>query len=305
VVFFAKVMLSHHAVRRALSGSAAGVANTLTTLRKDIEIPYALRAGEIVHVSEVPRGLDCGCVCARCRDVLVARKGDFREHHFAHYSNSDCSGAAESLLHRLAKELLLNAKSIALPAYSYRAKSKRFGAPVSITREIFAANRVCISSVAVEQSLGPNVPDLLLRSDEKDLILEIAVSHRVDRAKLRHIRRMKIPALELSLKAEDVLLARAELLQRLIEETSIKSWLFHPAQRSVEAEWVKARRKRPRQPRAVISRIDAEAAGLRSRRWENSNWRRQNEWAEQFNRKYGRHPSLEEIQAFERNKRWR
>jgi hypothetical protein len=274
-------------------------------IRKYIEIPYALRSGAIVHVSEVDRGLDCGCVCARCGDNLVARKGTSRQHHFAHHCDSDCSGAAESLLHRLAKELLSNAKSLALPAYIYRANSKRFGLPVSITREIFAASRVCIGSVAVEQSLGSIVPDLLFRSDERDLILEIAVSHRVDRAKLRQIRRMQIPALELSLKAEDVLLARAELLQRLIEETSIKSWPFHPAQCSVEAEWVKARRKRPRQPRAVISRIDAEAARLRSRRWENSNWRRQNEWAEQFNRKHGRYPSLEENQAFERNKRWR
>jgi hypothetical protein len=169
-------------------------------LRKDIEILHALRAGAIVHVSEVARGLDCGCVCARCGDALVARKGAYREHHFAHYRDSDCSGVAESLLHRLAKELLSNAKVLALPSSIYRAKSKpRFGVPVSIEREILAASRVCISSVAVEQSLGSIVPDLPLRSDEGDLILEIAVSHRVDRAKLRHIRRMNIPTLELSL----------------------------------------------------------------------------------------------------------
>jgi hypothetical protein len=55
-----------------------------------------------------------------------------------------------------------------------------------------------------------------------------------------------------------------ELLRRLIEDTSIKSWLFHPAQRLIEAEWVKARRKRPRPPRTVISRIDAAAPKLRS-----------------------------------------
>jgi hypothetical protein len=274
-------------------------------LRKDIEIPYALRAGAIVHVSEVPRGLDCSCVCGRCGDALVARKGASRQHHFAHHRDSDCSGAAESLLHLLAKELLSNAKSLALPAYIYRAKSKpRFGKPpVSIEREILTARRVCISSVAVEQSLGPIVPDLLLRSDDRELILEIAVSHRVDRAKLRHIRRMNIPALELSLTAEDVLLSRAELLQRLIEETSIKSWLFHPAQRSAEADWVKARRKHPRQRRTVNSRVDAAAAKLRSSKQGNSNWRSHNEWAEQFNRKHGRYPTLEEIQVFDKN--WR
>src|ERR1700678_3272842 len=107
----------------------------------DIEIPYALKAGVIVHISEVDRGLDCGCVCACCGDDLVARKGVSRQHHFAHSRNSNCSGADESLLHRLAKELLSNAKSLALPACIYRAKSKRFGAPVSIEREIVGASR--------------------------------------------------------------------------------------------------------------------------------------------------------------------
>jgi hypothetical protein len=276
-------------------------------LRKDIEISYALRAGVIVHVSEVERGLDCGCVCARCGDALVARKGPSRQHHFAHYRDSDCPGAAESLLHRLAKELLSNAKFLALPGYIFRAKSKpRFGRPpVSIEREILAARRLAINSVAVEQPLGPMVPDLLLRSDEVDLILEIAVSHRVDRAKLRHIRRMNIPAIELSLTAEDLLLSRSELFKRLVEELSIKSWLFHPAQRSAEVEWVKARRKRPQQYHPASSRVDAAVAKLRSLRREKSNWYKYNEWAEDFNRKHGRYPNLEENQTFERSKRWR
>jgi hypothetical protein len=279
-------------------------------LRKDIEIPYALRAGVIVHVSEVDRGLDCGCVCARCGEDLVARKGASRQHHFAHYRESDCAGAVESLLHRLAKELLSNTKSLALPAYMFRAKSRpRFGRPtVSIEREILAASRVSIGSVAVEQLLGPIVPDLLLRSVEGDLILEIAVSHRVDKAKLRHIRRMNIPAIELSLMAEDVLLSRAELLKRLIEDTSIKSWLFHPAQRPAEADWVKARRRHPRRFQTVnhaeiwTNRIDSAAAKLRSRTLANPEWRKYNDFAEQFFRKHGRYPTIGEIQAFEPKK---
>jgi hypothetical protein len=277
-------------------------------LRKDIEIPYALRAGVIVHVSEVDRGLECGCVCARCGDALVARKGTSRQHHFAHYRDSDCSGAAESLLHRLAKELLSNAKSLALPAYIFRAKSKpRFGrSAVSIEQPVRAASRLSITSVAVEQSLGPIVPDLLLRSDEGNLILEIAVSHRVDRAKSRHIRRMNIPALELSLKAEDILLPRAELLKRLIDDTSIKSWPFHPAQRPAETDWVKARRRQPRRfqtgNRAEIwtNPVDLAAARIRSRKLANAEWRKYNDFAEQFFRKHGRYPSLGEIQAFAR-----
>jgi hypothetical protein len=281
----------------------------LKAMRNHIEVPYALKGGAVVHVSQVARGLDCDCICFRCGGDLVARKGVRREHHFAHYGDSDCLGAAESLLHRLAKDLLSNATSVALPSYIYRENSRRFGIPISIEREILAASRVCVSGVAVEQSLGRVVPDLLLRSDEGNLILEIAVSHRVDKGKLRHIRRMNIPALELSLTAEDAWLSPAELLQRLVEDTSIKSWLFHPAQRSAEAEWVKARRRHPRPSHTVIhaaiptNRIDAAAAKLRSRKLVNRKWRKYNDWAEQFNRKHGRYPSIEENQAFARNRR--
>ncbi len=276
--------------------------------RRDIEIPYALRAGTIVHVSEVPRGLACGCVCARCGAALVARKGARREHHFAHLRDSDCSGAAESLLHRLAKELLSNAKTLALPPYIYRANRKsRSGVPVSIEQEIFAATHMCISSVAVEQSLGPIVPDLLLRSGEEVLILEIAVSHRVDRAKLRHIRRMNFRALELRLTAEDLFLSRTALSQRLVEDTSIKSWLFHPAQRSVEAEWVKARRRMvvDARTRAANYRVLSAGKRVQPRHEGNADWRRVNDWAEQFFRKHRRYPTTEETRAFEQNKRRR
>ena len=277
--------------------------------RRDIEIPYALRAGRVVHVSEVPRGLPCGCVCGRCGAALVARQGAHREHHFAHFRESDCLGAAESLLHLLTKELLSNATTLALPAYIYRARCKsRFGVPVSIEREIFAATRTSISSVAVEQSLGHIVPDLLLRSGEKDLILEIAVSHPVDRAKLRRIRRMNIPAVELSLTSADLLLSRAALLERLVEDTSIKSWLFHPDQRSVDSEWVAIRRRIGVNAlaRAVSYRVESAGKRLQPRKQDsNSGWRRGNDWAEWFFRKRGRYPTIAEIQAFERRKRRR
>jgi hypothetical protein len=276
---------------------------------KGIEIPYAVRAGKIVHVSEVARGLNCGCVCLRCGSELVARLGALREHHFAHFRESDCPGAAESLLHLLTKELLSNATTLALPAYIYRARCKsRFGLPVSIEREIFAATRMSVSTVAVEQSLGHIVPDLLLRSGEKDLILEIAVSHPVDRAKLRRIRQMNIPAVELSLTSADLLLSRAALLERLVEDTSIKSWLFHPDQRSVDSEWVAARRRigLNASARAVSYRVESAGKRLQPRKQDsNSGWRSVNDWAEWFFRKHGRYPAIREIQAFEQRKRRR
>ena len=44
--------------------------------------------GKMVHVDDVPRGLACGCVCPCCREKLLARHGDIKEHGFAHHSDN-------------------------------------------------------------------------------------------------------------------------------------------------------------------------------------------------------------------------
>lgn len=51
---------------------------------------YALKDGELIHISEADRGLACGCRCPACGEMLVARKGPVKVHHFAHYSSQGC-----------------------------------------------------------------------------------------------------------------------------------------------------------------------------------------------------------------------
>ena len=75
------------------------------------KIDYAIDAsGKLVHVDDVPTGQKCGCHCPCCNERLEAKNaGEKREHHFAHASGSDCSGAYESMLHLLAKEKVMSA----------------------------------------------------------------------------------------------------------------------------------------------------------------------------------------------------
>ncbi len=72
--------------------------------KREIKIPYAERDGELVHVSAVDRGLDCGCICPVCKEPVVARKGEVKRHHFAHYAGGMCD--PEGVLHFMGKELL-------------------------------------------------------------------------------------------------------------------------------------------------------------------------------------------------------
>lgn len=55
-----------------------------------LNLTYAQKNEKLVHVSEVERGLKCGCVCPACGEVLIARKGNKVVHHFAHKSTIEC-----------------------------------------------------------------------------------------------------------------------------------------------------------------------------------------------------------------------
>jgi len=69
-----------------------------------VKIPYAERQGQMVHVSQVERGLDCDCVCPVCKERVLARKGEEVRHHFAHHRRGHCS--PETVLHQVGKKLL-------------------------------------------------------------------------------------------------------------------------------------------------------------------------------------------------------
>lgn len=81
--------------------------------------------GKIVGIDEVEKGLACNCVCPHCGDVLEARKGKVRVHHFAHYGKEETSFCSESALHLASKEVLKEAREIALPALKISANAYR------------------------------------------------------------------------------------------------------------------------------------------------------------------------------------
>ena len=76
--------------------------------------------GKMVHVDSVPNGSKCKCVCPHCKENLIARHGNIREHGFAHHS--DNRGANLDIcymviLYKLAEHILLTKKRIHLPSY--------------------------------------------------------------------------------------------------------------------------------------------------------------------------------------------
>ena len=97
-------------------------------LKQKPYLTYALDTnGKLVHVDCVPRGLACKCLCPHCKSELVAKNGGNRKvHHFAHVNGSDCVGAIESALHKMAKDILQEHKLIMLPSVKQGGKGKQF-----------------------------------------------------------------------------------------------------------------------------------------------------------------------------------
>lgn len=266
---------------------------------------YGLRDGRLVHVSEVPRGLACGCACPACGAALLARKGKVRVHHFAHSNSAICQGAAETVLHLLAKELFLELDTFEIPPYHFKKRRMlKTGDEVVHEEQLLKGGTVRIDRVVLEANKGAFTPDVEIISGPKTLMVEIAVTHKVDDAKLKRIRRHDVPALEIRLSVDDALLSRDEFRERLQNGLKDKHWLFHPKQRGAERRFLEKYRARVRTRNtqggygrrgasSSTARRQSRGAVSQSMR-STADWGTYDRLGEQFRQKYGRYPSLEE-----------
>lgn len=146
------------------------------------------KEGNLVPVDEVPNGNDCGCVCPHCKGALCAKNGGDSEkmiHHFAHLSGADCVGAVESALHLMAKEILLETKSVYLP----NRNDERNG-------DVVHFDRVEVEFYDKDTQLRP---DCIGYYDEKSLWVEFKRTHAVDTKKRGKIISAHIDCVEIDL----------------------------------------------------------------------------------------------------------
>lgn len=152
----------------------------------------------LVHVKEVERGLACQCRCVVCNEPLIARQGEVRHHHFAHASNREpCESNHESLLHRYAKQLIVDAMGLVVPITP--AVAHFFGWE---SRESDKTLLQAILPASAEVAIGAIRPDILLvTTDGVQVAVEIAYSSFCDLVKVAEFQRLGLPALEIDLSA--------------------------------------------------------------------------------------------------------
>jgi hypothetical protein len=156
--------------------------------------------GKMVSIDEAKNGKNCNCICAECRETLIARQGENNQWHFAHLSGKTCTGAIETALHRLAKQIVAENNWIRLPDGKIFNYSER-------------------KQEAIVQGLRA---DVLISNEAETILVEIFVTHKIKTSKEQVIIFNNLKVLEIDLSDIDRNISKIELKQILIDQGSRK-----------------------------------------------------------------------------------
>lgn len=174
-------------------------------MAEKLNLVYALHDNELVHISDVARGLKCGCKCPACDGTLVARKGMIKAHHFAHYNSENCAYGYETSLHMAAKDILLHAGKLELPESCILLSGH-------VREDIWTDGmEIVIDNVELEKKFGSVIPDVIVYSGDKVLFIEIYVTHAINWEKLKKLKELKIPTIEIDLSDLNDSISKEEL----------------------------------------------------------------------------------------------
>lgn len=216
-----------------------------------VMIPYGrhVQTDRILHISEVDRGLACGCVCAACGADLIARRGEVRLPHFAHNSTAECVGAYETTLHKLAKQIIADRMEIYLPEVTYEHKGS--------TKVVKPGMLLRMDSVSLEEGMDRMRPDIIGRKfvggEARELLIEVGVTHFCGPEKIELIREMKLACIEIDLsgvdRAED-----PEVLAELVVKGAPRAWIYNDlAEKSREQSIQDEMRRKKAQAGKLVS----------------------------------------------------
>lgn len=222
-------------------------------------VPFGLRDRRMWRPDQVERGLACGCACPACGGALEARNsGAIRRPYFAHHVGSACRAGFETAVHLMAKQVLVEAGRVLLPAWAGGP-----GMPAQLTlkdawgithfgaRIEREARMARLSSAVAERAIGGIRPDVLARDEAGDLLIEVRVRHAVDRAKLEYVRARRYRMIEIDLsKVTAPEAADADAFSGLVlDGADNRLWLSLP---DAEDEW-----------RAAKAELEAQVAALK------------------------------------------
>lgn len=203
------------------------------------KLPFGLKSGELLHISEVEKGLACDCTCPSCEHPLVARKGEKTSHHFAHHKGKECEHGLETALHIAAKEILKKHKKIILPETFMEIQGENTE-NWKVSKEI----QLNFDKVELETYQQGIVPDVLVYIQEKPFMIEITVTHKTSKEKIEKARKQGVSILEINLEHFERDFSIENLENEIIHKTSNKKWLLNiKAEKFKHVAYVASERK--------------------------------------------------------------
>ncbi|MBR5373320.1 MAG: hypothetical protein IK131_01440 [Paludibacteraceae bacterium] len=179
--------------------------------------------GILRNIKDVPKGLECNCVCPLCGTQLEAHKGNIRRHHFKHHSAKECKAAFESQIHILSKKIIEENKALMLPQYagryvSFPSRKRNF---TEVIPECF------------QDELRPDCTCKYLDSkgNEQIIWVEILYTHEVDENKRRKILERHIACVEIDVSQlfKDSETIDEDILRDfLLNRTGNRKWINNP-----------------------------------------------------------------------------
>lgn len=218
-----------------------------------MEIIYGIRNddGRVVSIDEIPNnepGLLCNCICTHCKGPLQACSLNgsvrryFRHHtdvkgeHRSHETTRCGSFSAnETALHLMAKQIIANEKRILVPQKNISLREAGIDdIPPEIEKEISCyelqkPRSIIAENVELESRLDDFTPDVLIKTDRGELLIEIFVSHQVDEFKKEKAKERGSAMLEIDLSDFIDAPVQSDTLRSIIlSSEKHKEWIYYP-----------------------------------------------------------------------------
>ncbi|MGG7177187.1 hypothetical protein ACQPU1_06335 [Clostridium paraputrificum] len=192
---------------------------------------FGERDNKIIHIDEITpneNGLKCNCICPFCGEKLKASTlGTHNKKYFSHKGNSNCINNLETAMHKFAKEVIEKEKKIKIPKIMYSKNSKEF--------EIVKEQVIDFDKIELEKYLSDFdfKSDVIIYKNDIPLVIEVAVTHKVDEEKKNKIIKSNISTIEIYFDKDEIFqLSKEELENKIINDTENKIWIFNRVEES-------------------------------------------------------------------------
>ena len=198
------------------------------------QFAYGMKNDNVIRISEVEKGLACGCECIGCGSPLIARKGDVKVHHFAHHDGNK-NNCNESILHKLGKQIIQDKCAVGIAPLTIEVKEKDIVGRYHNKEFTDKEYTLQFNKVIPEQSAGDFQPDLTCFTDDGVIFIEIVVSNDVSPEKADKVKERGVATLSIDISACSAMSDMEELIQAVMYD-SPRYWVFHPDHEQIQQE---------------------------------------------------------------------